>query len=143
MHYGGDRRNGSESPDSVGLTSTAAVGSIDTRSPYRKEISVASKVLAPLRQGKPVVLEVDDPRLPKRRRIEKPLMFLTPQSVFGAPSTLLVVSLQSHGCEVIDTSAEVKPIAFIRLGLGARLAVALARELDLVFKKGEPHGSKT
>lgn len=141
MHYGGDRLDGGESTDS--LTPSTSVGKIDPRSTYRKEISVASEILAPLKQGKPVALEVDDPRLPKRKRIEKPLLFLTPQSIFGAPSKLLIVSLQSHGCEVVDTTAEVKPIAFIRLGLGARLAAVLARELDLVFKKGEPHGSKT
>jgi hypothetical protein len=102
----------------------------------RKESTVASSVLAPLRQGKPVVLIVDDPRLPKRKRIEKPLLFLTPESLFGAPSTKLLASLQTHGCEVLDTRTAIKPIAFIRLGLSARLACSLAAELDLVFKQG-------
>jgi hypothetical protein len=88
------------------------------------------------------MLEVDDPRLPKRKRIEKPLLFLTPQSVWGVPSRLLVVSLQTHGCEVIDTAVEIKPLMLMRIGLSAGMAVALAKELNLVFKKGNRHGSK-
>lgn len=88
------------------------------------------------------MLEVDDPRLPKRKRVEKPLLFLVPQTVFGAPSRLLIASLQTHGCEVIDTAMEIKPLMFLRIGLNAALAVSLAKELNLVFKKGRNHGTK-
>lgn len=88
------------------------------------------------------MLVVDDPRLPKRKRIEKPLLFLVPQTVWGAPSTKLIASFQTYGCEVIDMASEVKPIQFIRIGLSAKMAVSLVKSLDQVFKKGEPYGSK-
>lgn len=89
------------------------------------------------------MLVVDDFRLPKRKRIEKPLLFLVPESVYGAPSTKLIVSFQTYGCEVIDTSKGVKPMELLRVGLGIKMAVSLAKSLDLVFNKGEPDGSKT
>ena len=86
------------------------------------------------------MLVVDDPRLPKRKRIDKPLLFLIPQTVYGEPSTKLVVSFQTYGCEVIDTSLGVKPLELMRIGLGVKMAVSLAKSLDLVFKKGNKHG---
>lgn len=143
MHDGGGGRDGGEGQDSLGLTKATGIDKILTRPKDRKEISIASKILAPLKRGVPVALEVDDPRLPKRKRIEKPLLFLTPQSVFGVPSRLLIVSLQTYGCEVIDTSMEIKPLMLVRVGLSARMAGELARELDLVFKRGNPNGSKS
>ncbi len=88
------------------------------------------------------MLVVDDPRLPKRKRIEKPLLFLIPQSVYGAPSTKLLVSFQTYGSEVIDTAKGIKPMELMRVGLGVKMAVSLAKSLDLVFKKGEPNGSE-
>lgn len=118
-------------------TSTIALRSVD-----QKEFSVASQVLAPLVEGIPVTLEVDDPRLPKRKRIEKPLLFLVPYSVFGVGTTKLVVSLQTYGCEVLDTATEISPMMLARLGLSMKLASALAKELNLVFTKGATNGSE-
>lgn len=106
----------------------------------RTEISVATILLEPLREGKPVVLVVDDPRLPKRKRIEKPLLFLTPQSIYGEPSKKIVISFQTHGCEVVDTEMGVKTLELMRLGIGGKMAVALAKSLNLVFNKGDNHG---
>ena len=137
---GGDAGEGS---DSVGLTRSTSVGSIAGRSDDREKFSIAASMLEPLRKGKAVVLEVDDARLPKRKRIEKPLLFLTPQTLFGVPSSKLIVSLQTYGCEVIDTREEIKPLMLIRTGLSARMSGSLASELNRVFRKGEPYGSES
>jgi len=99
--------------------------------------NLAGHLLAPLRVGKPVALVVDDPRLPKRKRVDKPLLFITPIAVFGRVSSKLVVALQTHGCEVVDTAQEIKPMVFYRMGIGTKLAISLAAELNLVFTKGE------
>lgn len=136
MYNGGDRPDGSECGDSLGLTDSLSIGSMDSQLHSCNEISNAGLLLAPLRLGKPVVLSIDDPRLPKRKRVEKPLLFLTPVTLYGAPSKLLLVSLQTHGCEIVDTSMEIQPLALMRVGISPRLAKALAGELDLVFKKG-------
>lgn len=142
MHDGGGRPDDRKGRNRVVLTSPHSNDSICSRSGDRKEISVAGVLLTPLRYGKPVMLVVDDPRLPKRKRIEKPLLFLIPQSVYGAPSTKLLVSFQTYGSEVIDTAKGIKPMELMRVGLGVKMAVSLAKSLDLVFKKGEPNGSE-
>lgn len=137
MFDGRSGRDDREGDGSVALTLSSEEGSICRRSKDREEISVASVLLAPLRNGKPVTLVVDDQRLPKRKRIEKPLLFLVPQTVCGAPSTKLIVSFQTYGCEIIDTAKGVKPMELVRVGLGIKMAVSLAKSLDLVFKKGK------
>lgn len=143
MHDRGSGSHGRKSPDSIGLTRDSVLSKIQGRSNDQKDISVASHLLAPLRQGIPVILEVNDPRIPKRKRVEKPLLFLTPRSVYGVPSRQLVVSLQTHGCEILDSATKIRPVMLMRIGLSSKLAVALANELNLVFKKGEPNGSET
>ncbi len=140
MHAGRGRPHDRKSKTSVGLTRLLAAGTIGSGLNERQpEVSIAQRLLAPLREGKPVALVVDDPRLPKRKRIEKPLLFLTPITGFGAPSTKLMVALQTYGCELIDTLEQVKPSAFYRMGLNMKLASLLAEELNLVFTKGEVH----
>lgn len=122
------------------MTGTLSLSTIANRSDDQKEFSVASHILAPLVEGIPVVMQVDDPRLPKRKRVEKPLLFLVPYSVLGVGVPQLMVSVQTHGCEVFDTAMEISPMMLARLGLSMKLASALAKELNLVFKKGESHG---
>lgn len=102
---------------------------------------MAERLLFPLLEGKPVVLAVTDGRLPNRKRINgKPLLFITPASCFGGSPRKLVVSLQTHGCEVIDVDVGLQSIAFHRLGLSIRLCRQLVDALDLVFSKGKNHG---
>lgn len=140
MHDGRDRQDGGKGHDPLGLTADVSISKIVRRSNDHKNVSVASQVLAPLVEGIPVVLEVDDPRLPKRKRVEKPLMFLVPYSVFGVGTPKLMVSVQTHGCEVFDTATEIPPLMLTRLGLSMKLSTALATELNLVFKKGAVNG---
>lgn len=142
MHKGRGGKYDSESQDRVVLTHEDAGSSIVTGSnDDRPKQTVASRLLAPLREGKPVALVVDDPRLPKRKRIEKPMLFLTPITVYGQLSTKLMVALQTYGCEVIDTRETIKPAAFFRMGMNGKLAAVLAEELNLVFRKGDSHGT--
>lgn len=124
------------------MTAEDGLGSIrDGLNDDRPKVSVAYRLLAPLREGKPVALVLDDPRLPKRKRIEKPLLFLTPISAYGRVSTQLMVALQTFGCEVVDTLETIKPAVFMRMGIGSKLSVQIAGELNQVFKKGARHGT--
>lgn len=122
--------------DCVVLTEERQGSSIDPR-PQDEPASVAHGLLNKLREGKSVVLVVDDPKLARRKRAEKPLLFFTPLSVYGPPSRLLSVSLQAHGCEIIDTSVEIKSLVFYRMGLGGKMSKALAHELNVLFNLKE------
>lgn len=96
-------------------------------------------MLTPLLAGRPVVLQVEDRSLPKRKRMDRPLLFITPMAVYGQTSKSLVVSLQTHGCEIVNTQEHIKSIVFYRMGMDIRMANALAGELNLVFR-GEGNG---
>lgn len=100
------------------------------------EVSLIEKLLGPLKHGRPVVLAVRDPKLLKKKRVKgEPLLFLTPASCFGGDSDKLVVSLQAHGCEVLDVSEKLQSIAIHRVGLNISLCRQLADALNLVFSK--------
>lgn len=142
MHRGGSDRNDRKRKDRLALTQNSDADNIASRlSNARPEQTLASRLLSPLLRGKPVILELDDPRLPKRKRIDKPLLFITPVTVYGRLSSKIMVALQSHGCEVIDTLEHIKPIALYRLGINMRLSIQLADELNRVFKTGDTHGN--
>ncbi len=109
----------------------------------RLKTSIAKRLLAPLREGNTVLLVVNDPRLPKKKRVEKPLLFLAPMSVYGGPDDQIVVSLQAYGSEVFSTLEKITPAPFYRMGLSIKLASTLARELNLVFRQGDTqHGNR-
>lgn len=122
----------SERENSVVLTGEVMQGSIPPGSHSEPETE-AYRVLKPLKRGRPVVLFVDDPRLPKRKRAERPRLFLTPLTVYGPPSKYVLASLEAHGSEVLDTSKKIPTVSLVRLGLSATLASGLAKELDRVF----------
>ncbi len=123
----------------VVLTPQACSGNIrNVRSEHQQ--SVAFGLLSRLASGNPVALVLDDRRLPKKKRAEKPVLFLTPVSVFGTVSPLLMVALQARGCEVVDTRREITAMPFIRMGISVTLSKALAVELNLVFNhRGAKH----
>lgn len=144
MHSGSSSRHAAPSQPCVALTPLTPEGIIIVKlNKSQRQVSIAKKLLTPLREGKPVALIVDDPRLPKRKRIEKPVLFLTPLTVYGKLSTKLMVSLQTYGCEVVDTLEKITPTTFYRMGLSARLAGILADELNQVFTQGEVHGNRS
>jgi hypothetical protein len=88
-------------------------------------------LLAPLRKGALVILRVNDPRLPKRRRITgEPRLFLQP---FDGN---LLVALEGHGAEVVNPY-KLKSISFSRLGINATLSEALAENIKSFFTEGE------
>lgn len=142
MHKATGGRHASQGEDSVALTSADAAGSMLGRlNQSRPNASIAKTLLAPLREGKAVVLRVTDPRLPKRKRIVEPLLFLTPLGVYGGLSPRLMIALQTYGCEVCDTREPVLPVMLYRMGLSAKLSGVLASELNQVFTKESHHGS--
>lgn len=124
----------SQGEHSVALTRLDAAGNIVSGlNGFRPKISIVKMLLAPLREGKPVILRVTDPRLPKRKRVDKPLLFLTPLTAYGRLSSSLVVALQAHGCEVCDTKDKISAMVFYRAGLSMTLSNVLASELNQVF----------
>lgn len=124
--------DGSQREDCVVLTLGQTDGTISAEQRKAPE-SVAFGLLYKLAEGRPVVLRVDDQRLFKRKRAEKPVLFLTPLSVYGPPSSMLMVSLPAHGSELIETKDDIRAISFMRLGLSASLSKAIASELNKVF----------
>jgi hypothetical protein len=104
----------------------------------RSRIDIAYEMLRPLKQGKPVVLKVDDPGMLRKKRVtELPLLFLTPETVYRGISPRLVVSLEAHGCEIIDTRQPIKALHLSRVGMSYKVAQQLAMALNKVFDKGE------
>lgn len=127
------RRGGLTAPDSLPILSTALT--------VCQPDAPSTKLLKPLLGGKPVVLEVQDSRMPKRKRVSKPLLFIAPIAVYGGSGDRLVVSLQTHGCEIADIYPSIDPMVFYRLGLGMRMSKALSHSLNDIFSsKGESHG---
>jgi len=109
--------------------------SLATVASTRKDrLDISRCLLAPLREGRPVVLIVSDKRAPKRKRAEKPLLFLTPFRVYGQLSPKLSVAFQTYGCEIIDTSEKITPMVFIRVGLNGSMATALSNALEKLFR---------
>lgn len=123
--------------DCVVLTGSPTRRSIPPSGSYESDETEAYRVLKPLKRGSPVVLFVDDPKLPKRKRVERPRLFLTPLSVYGPPSRYVLASLEAHGSEVLDTSMKIPTVSLMRLGLNVKLAAGLAVELNRVFNVKE------
>jgi len=110
----------------------------------RQPEALSIQLLKPLLEGKPVVLEVLDKRMPKRKRAPKPLLFIAPVSLYGGSGHRLIVSFQTFGCEVVDIYPSVDPMAFSRMGIGMRMAKALSRSLNDVFSlKGDLQHGRT
>lgn len=118
------------------LTGSTSRGTLPLRSRKASpQASIGQGLLAPIREGKVVVLKVDDPQAPRKKRAPKPKLFFVPFTSMGhGPSPLLLISLEAHGSEVVDTRGPVALAVFIRLGLSFRMAEAVRRELDLVFR---------
>lgn len=111
-----------------------AVSLASATSTSRDSLDFSRCLLAPLKEGKPVVLIVSDKRAPKRKRAETPLLFLTPFTIYGRLSSKLSVAYQTNGCEVIDTTEKITPMVFIRVGLSGSMATALANALERLFR---------
>ncbi len=127
-----DRTDDSKSCDSI-MKATA-----DRRTPLpaildRQSISIPRLLLRPLKRGVPVALRIEDKRLPKRKRVEHPLLLITPMAIYGRPSSQMAISVQTHGCEIVDTRDRIAPIVFMRMGLSAALSTAMATELTSLF----------
>lgn len=123
-------------PDSIGLTlddvSTTMALVLFKKQPKSNQ-QLLDDFFAPLLEGKPVVLQVNDPRLVKKRRVGKaPMLMLVPTEVFGGRGKLMV-SLQAHGCEILDINTDLKLISFLRVGLNSKLSNLLAQQLKRIY----------
>lgn len=101
--------------------------------PQKIRFDIAKCLLAPLKSGRPVVLQVNDLRSPKKKRATEPLLFLTPFTVYGQLSSKINIAYQAHGCEVVDTREKITPMVFIRIGMSPRLAITFANVLSELF----------
>lgn len=90
-------------------------------------------LLGPLRQGKTVILRVEDPKLFKKKRNYKPVLVLTPVVQLGLDAPALLVSFPPYGSELLDTRYDLKVVRLARLGLSLGMAKALADALKKVL----------
>lgn len=100
-----------------------------------------SEKIRPLKYGQPVALLVDDPNTMKKRRIGKPVLFITPSSLYGLGAEYLVFALQGHGCEVMHRH-KLKKLYLTRLGLSMKAAKLLINELNALFSIEEKTDEK-
>jgi hypothetical protein len=104
------------------------------QSPARDfEESSAQSVLCPLKEGTPVMFRVRDTKMTKKRRVEEPIILITPSSVYHAGDGALVVSVPGYGCEIIPID-DIKPMYLYRAGLSMRASKILSLELKKLFK---------
>ncbi len=95
--------------------------------------TVLEKLLAPIKLGLPVILKVDDPkRIVKKRSLEQMLIF-TPMALYGLTNKYLLANIPSQGSEILDITKPLKSVSFVRLGLNARLASAIADALNYIL----------
>lgn len=93
-------------------------------------------LLRPLASGRPVALRVTDRRLPKKKRVDTPLLFITPLSLYGGSTDTLVFSLQAYGCEVVPIRL-LKPSRLRPLGLAPTLTSSLCAAVLKVVRSGK------
>lgn len=114
------------------MTKESIEGTIHNRLiEYRPD--VLQSLLAPLREGNAVWLEVKDKRLPKKTRAYKPVLVICPVSRIGVDASWLLVSMPPYGSELVNPRSDLKATVFARLGLSFSLASALARALRNVL----------
>jgi hypothetical protein len=102
-----------------------------------KDVNIARGLLLPLKHGRPVVLAVEDAQAFKKKRVKTPKLFLTPLTMYGELSSRICIAFEAHGCEIVETRQRISPVVFLRIGISAQLARALATELTLIFTGGK------
>ena len=105
------------------------------------EGDVSHELLKPLLEGKAVALAVTDRAIFPRKRVTQPVLFLMPGTMVGYPD-IIVASLWGQGCEVINIWEPVRPIEFVRLGVGMRTAKLLSQSLTKLYSEGKHHGNE-
>ncbi len=86
-------------------------------------------LLEPLLRGTTVALRLNDPKLPRKRRVDNPTLYL---QVVGGGKQLLI-SMPGYGCEVTATHS-IQPLALMRVGLSMRSSKILCKALNELFK---------
>jgi len=100
---------------------------------YRlEEKNFSNELLLPLRFGKPIALKVTDSKMYTKRRVDMPILFITPTEVFGLGRSSLIFSLTGGGCEVMEKK-NLKTVMLFRIGLTMRSAKVLVKELNSLF----------
>lgn len=87
-------------------------------------------LLEPLLMGRTVTLSVNDPRLPRKRRVNTITLYL---QLVGEGKNLLI-GLPGYGCEVLPVN-EIKPMAIMRVGLSAHASKILCNALNELFQE--------
>lgn len=92
-----------------------------------------NRLLAPLLDGKPVVVSVNVKRMRLKKRIGTPLLYITPLPVYGLPEYALLFSMPGYGSEAIPIK-HITPTSLYRVGIPLKAAKILANELTVLFK---------
>jgi len=89
--------------------------------------------IARLCRGHPIVLEVTDDKMRKKKRLPKPRLFITPMSIYGGETDELLVSLEGGGAEVMKSN-DLKVTRFFMMGITVTSARVLIAEIKLRSK---------
>jgi hypothetical protein len=89
------------------------------------------RILQPLRRKEMVLLTVSDDRMPRKKRIGKPILIITELPYTEEPT--LLFALPGYGCEAMPVK-KLNAGLMIRMGLRAKAAKALIRELKKLYE---------
>lgn len=96
--------------------------------------STAQQKLAPLKKGKGVAFKVRDPAGFKKRHYPEPMLALMPLQQMGAKKDFrLLIAMEGHGAQIIDTTERVKTVDLFKVGLSFKASGILADELNKLF----------
>lgn len=90
--------------------------------------------LAPLKQGIPVALQINTPHAKGKRK--NPVIVITPGLYLGGSPNSFVVSVLENGSTVVF-AGEKRIGNLTHAGVPAKLATALMRTLDKLYKEDE------
>lgn len=103
---------------------------------YRGEKeSAAYLMLRPLLSGGTVALNVNDPSMRKKKRMEETVLILSIPKV-----GYLLASMPGYGSE-LEAIKDVKPMMFYRLGISMKMSKVLSKEINKLFIAAHTGGS--
>lgn len=93
------------------------------------EGSLDTHPIARLFRGHPIVLQVTDLKMRKKKRLPKPRLFLCPMNLYGGDVKEILISLEGGGAEVMELARLEKAKLYL-MGLTLKSARVLIDEIE-------------
>lgn len=97
------------------------------------QISPGVFALSPILQGKPVKLRIRDSAVRTRDKGKELTLMLIPLTVYGVPSTKILVSYVTKGSEIVDAASTITARQLFSTGMSWRMAKAISDMLNYVL----------